>query len=93
MIFVVPYQSVITHFTKLFGKSGSLDVQIIRKLLPVKGNDEIRGVLLKGDAVQIGQHPSADGLWGGMKASAGKQKIFPGGYCKQICDKFIFPWI
>ena len=58
------------HFAKFFGKGTAIHIEIIGKLLPVKGNFKAAGIiLLKCLRRKIGQNTSTDRLRGGTKDS------------------------
>ena len=63
-------KTVPLHFPEFFGKSASLQIEVIGQLLTVKRYVEFIAVLLKGYRIQIRQYSSAYGLRRGMETSA-----------------------
>ena len=74
------YYPFLLHLSKLFGQGTSFKVKVVGQLLTVKGNVEFFCSILQGNGVEIGHDPSADRLWGSMKASSGENEVFSGGY-------------
>ena len=72
------------HFSQFFGQCASLDIQVIRQLLAVKGNIEFAAVLLQGNRIEIRKHPAPDCLRSCVKASFGKQQIFMSKKIQQV---------
>ena len=63
------------HFPQFFGHICSFQIEIISKLLPVKGDVKFHGMFLQGNGIKIGQDPSSGIFRGNMKASAGKGQV------------------
>ena len=79
------------HFSQFFGQCASLDIQVIRQLLAVKGNIEFAAVLLQGNRIEIRKHPAPDCLRSCVKASFGKQQIFMSKKIQQVLQQFYLP--
>jgi hypothetical protein len=66
------------HFPQLFRQGCPLHPQIIRKLLPVKGNLNVHGILAGNLFGKVGIQPPPNSLWGGMENPHGQPQIFSG---------------
>ena len=76
MVFLIPDKPVPLHEGQLVGKRAALYAEIIRQLLTVKGDREVRALGLRSLAGEVGYQASADGFGGGMENPSGKIQVF-----------------
>ena len=91
MTFSSAKDSFFLHPSKFFGQGTAFKVQVICKLLAIKGDIEFLCSFLQGYGIEIGHDPSTDCLLSSMKASSGKNEVFSGGYHQKILNKLIVP--
>lgn len=76
MVFIYLKQSVALHFSQFIGQGAAIYAEIIRQLLTVKGDREVRALGLRSLDGEVGYQASADGFGGGMENPSGKIQVF-----------------
>ena len=91
MTFSSAKDSFFLHLSKFFGQGTAFKVQVICKLLAIKGDIEFLCSFLQGCGIEIGHDPSSDSFWRSVKAPSGKNEVLFGGYHQKVLNKLIIP--
>ena len=67
VVFAGLQQSLVPHAAQLFGEGAAVHTQVIRQLLPVKGDEKGAAALLQGLGGKVRDKPAPDGLGAGAE--------------------------